>query len=119
VSRAVRVEQAEICLRLAIDVIKGRWTIPILLRLYLRPTHFAELQRELGLSPKVLSTALVRMRDHGLVIRHPPERAGLKGLYRLSPAGDALRHPLDVLTRWSLEYQPQVRGADTTAPSAK
>jgi len=111
------IQQAEAGVRFAIDLVKGRWTIPILLRLCVQPTHFGELQREVGLSAKVLANALVRMCDHGLVIREAPERAGLKGLYRLTPAGDALRAPLQALATWSLEYEVETRGVATSRPS--
>ena len=61
----VAVQQTEAGVRFAIDLVKGRWTIPILLRLCVQPTHFGELQREVGLSAKVLANTLVRMCDHG------------------------------------------------------
>jgi DNA-binding HxlR family transcriptional regulator len=115
----VAVQQTEAGVRFAIELVKGRWTIPILLRLCVQPTHFAELQREVGLSAKVLADALVRMCDHGLVTRQAPERAGLKGLYRLTPAGDALRAPLQALAEWSLEYELEIRGVATSRPSDK
>ena len=102
-------------LRIGVAVIKGRWTLPILLHLCVRPTHFAELQRDLGLAHKVLAQALERMRRHGLVVRHAPERVGLKGAYSLTEAGQALRDSLRSLAEWAATYEDQI-GLDVRAP---
>ena len=101
------VQQAEAGVRFAIDLVKGRWTIPILLRLCVQPTHFGELQREVGLSARVrdhceqrvgpLTAARHRGHQPGAAVRFRGPRRRRRGSRprvagaRLEPAAAATR----------------------------
>ncbi len=99
---SVRHGQAEAAIvRLAVDVIRARWVIPILTRLCVEPTPFNQLRRELEVSSKVLTGALRAMERDGLVARTPPDHAGGTGSYSLTSSGAALQPALRALLEWA------------------
>ncbi len=87
--------------RLAIDVVKARWALPVLSRLCVEPTQFNQLQRDLAVSSKVLTGALRALERDGLVARTPPDHPGSKGSYSLTPAGMDLQPALRALLAWA------------------
>ena len=59
---------------LALDVIGGKWKMPILWRLAKRTWRYNELRRDLaGISHKMLTQQLRELEHHGLIVRtvHP------------------------------------------------
>lgn len=83
------------------QVIAGKWVIPILAALTDGPRTHTDLHRAVGsgVSPKVLTETLRRMHDAGLLTRRTAPRSPA-GPYTLTPAGRALRQPLDAIANW-------------------
>lgn len=84
----------------AAEVLGERWTILILRELLLGARRFAEIDRGLpGISRALLAKRLDALVREGLV-----EKLGRGGGYVLTPAGAALRGPIDALGDWGAHY---------------
>jgi DNA-binding HxlR family transcriptional regulator len=98
-------------IQFALSLLRHRWTIPVLHRLCMSPTHFTDLHRELGVSRKVLTAVLREMERDGLVQRHEADKIGTKGLYSLTPRGAELRPPLQGVAAWTARYGDEINQA--------
>lgn len=82
-----------------------RWSGLVVAVLTGGPVRFAELRRAIpGISERMLSDRLTELADSGLVVREVLEGPPLGVLYRLTPAGMALRPALEELSRWAHEH---------------
>jgi DNA-binding HxlR family transcriptional regulator len=85
-------------------VVSGRWKTMIVWRLLERPQRYAGLRDAIGdMSERVLTQALAELEEDGIVCRED-------GLWRLTPAGDALRPILEAMFAWG-EAMPKRPGA--------
>ena len=94
--------------RLAVDVIRPRWVLPILTRLCVEPAHFNQLQRDLAISSKVLTAALRALERDGLVARTPPDHAGSTGSYSLTLRSAALQPALRAMVEWARAHHKDI-----------
>ncbi len=101
---AVRVDDA-------LRLIRGRWKMRIVFNLFASPVlRFSELERAIeGISQKVLAQQLRHLEADGLVERTVHAEVPPRVDYRLTPAGEGLRVPLQALRDWS-ERAVVVRG---------
>lgn len=84
----------------AVDVI-GEWWTPLIVRdLYLGITRFEVMQRNLGISRKVLSERLSRLTDEGVVERIAYQDNPPRHDYRLTEKGRDLAMVLLALKTW-------------------
>ena len=91
---------------LALEVIGGKWKMPILWRLNQRVWRYNELRRELKqISHKMLTQQLRELEAHGLITRtvHPvvPPRVD----YALTPLGKSAVPIIDELRTWGSAYR--------------
>jgi DNA-binding HxlR family transcriptional regulator len=84
----------------AAEVITGRWTPLILYELMRGSERFNEMQNGVPLMARsLLARRLREMEQDGLIYR--VRQDGQRGhLYRLTPAGDALRPLIDLMGYW-------------------
>ncbi len=97
----------------AAEAITGRWTPLILYELMRGSERFSEIQHGVPLMPRsLLARRLREMELDGLLIRI--RRQGRPGhLYRLTPAGDALRPLIDQLGQWGTHWRvPHIDAED-------
>ncbi|MFF9239476.1 winged helix-turn-helix transcriptional regulator [Streptomyces sp. NPDC014801] len=84
----------------ALDVVGDWWTL-LIVRDTARGVHrFDELQRELGMSRKVLTERLRLLVDTGVLARVPYQERPVRHEYRLTPRGRALLPVLVALQDW-------------------
>jgi DNA-binding HxlR family transcriptional regulator len=89
--------------KLALEVMQGRWKIPVLRELADGTQRFSALSRSLhGISPKVLSSTLRELEGNGVVIRTVVQSMPLRVVYQLSTRGLALIPLLESLHTWGL-----------------
>lgn len=90
----------------ALDVLEGKWTLPIMDALHRGPRRHRDLAQTLGarVSSKVLGETLRRLEHHHLVARHVT--ADHTVLYTLAPLGRSLSPHVAALSRWSREHLP-------------
>lgn len=84
----------------ALDAVGDPWTGLILRDLSLGITRFDTIQRNLGISRKLLSQRLQRMAEHGIVERVPYQDNPPRYDYRLTEKGDDLGPVLLALKAW-------------------
>lgn len=97
----------------AAEVITGRWTPLILYEMMRGSERFSEIQNGVPLMPRsLLARRLREMELDGLIARIP--QAGQRGhLYKLTPAGDALRPLIDMLGYWGTDWRvPNIDAED-------
>jgi DNA-binding HxlR family transcriptional regulator len=88
-----------------LQVIGGRWKIPILYHLCQNVKRFSELQRAIkGVSQKVLTQQLRELEHDGIVQRTVYAQVPPKVEYRLTPQGETLKPVVDAMCRWGVEH---------------
>jgi DNA-binding HxlR family transcriptional regulator len=87
----------------AIDLLDGRWTLPILAELARGGRRYQELHDALdSISYKVLTETLRRAERDGLIARHlDGERIETATLYELTDLGRSLDAPLAAMAEWA------------------
>lgn len=87
----------------ALDLLGERWTLLIIRDLFLGPQRFGDLQAGLpGIGANLLSKRLKELEEAGLVTTLTS--GGVKGRYRLTETGEALRTTVRTLMKWSILY---------------
>lgn len=95
-----------------IKIICDKWTILVINLLAARPYRFGELKREIsGISQKMLTQTLLKLRNFGFVSRKPYPDLRLKVEYELTPLGQSLSLQLQKLTAWTLDHMPDIMQA--------
>ncbi|MDT0156200.1 helix-turn-helix domain-containing protein [Microbacterium sp. ARD32] len=85
--------------RFAVEIIADKWSVLVLFALGQRPRRHGELIEVIGgVSRKVLTHALRRLQEYGLVDRRAQ---GRHVEYSLTPIGETLIEPIDALTSWA------------------
>jgi DNA-binding HxlR family transcriptional regulator len=83
-----------------LSVIGDRWTLLVLRDCFLGVRRFDDFQRDLGVSPHLLSTRLSRLVESGLLERHPYRERPRRDEYRLTEKGLDLYPVVASLLRW-------------------
>lgn len=88
--------------RAAIDLISGKWVVPVVVALFAGARRQGELRRRVGggISDKVLTETLRRMERDGLLTRRVVEGQPPAVFYALTPFGRSLAVPLAALAGW-------------------
>ena len=95
-------------MEIGMNMIAGKWKIPILWHLLRGKSRFNELQRSLTpITQKTLTQQLREMEHDGLIRRHVYAEVPARVEYSLTPLGESIRPIFDVLCEWGKEYQKQ------------
>ncbi len=105
--------------RTAIELIRHAWDSVVLSALRAGPTRRNELlTRIAGVSDKVLTQALQRLQERGLVTKasHAGQPAPQTGaIYQLTPLGESFANgPLAQLAQWAADNQAELAGSPAT-----
>lgn len=99
---------------LALDVIGGRWKMPILWRLQRRIWRYNELHRELhGVSHKMLAQQLRELERAGLVTRTVHATVPPRVEYGLTDLGRTALPAIEALRDWGTHYRRVRQGRRT------
>jgi DNA-binding HxlR family transcriptional regulator len=98
--------------REAVQLLRGRWELDVIVCLHSRPCGHAELTRVLGAEGKQLTRVLHRLRRHGVIsravkTRTPPVRVR----YSLTGDGERLVKALGALSTWRQGDAPNGAGS--------
>jgi DNA-binding HxlR family transcriptional regulator len=97
--------------RQVLALIADRWTALVIYALARGTMRFGQLQREIGLSQKVLTDTLRALERDGLVRRTVYAVIPPKVEYTLTELGASLIEPLAALCRWAEEHLGEVHAA--------
>jgi len=93
----------------ALDVLGEKWTLLILREALAGKTRFAEF-REIGLPREVLSQRLVRLQEHGILVKRPYKQAGarVRDEYVLTDRGRTVTVVLAALYAFGRRHRPDL-----------
>ena len=97
--------------RQVLALIADRWTAIVIYALARGTMRFGQLQREIGLSQKVLTDTLRSLERDGLVHRKVYAVVPPKVEYSLTELGASLIEPLSTLCRWAEQRLGEVQAA--------
>lgn len=85
-----------------VDLVSGKWTIPVVAALHGGTQRHGDLRRAIGsgVSDKVLTATLRRMEADGLLTRRAIDGNPPAVFYSLSRLGQALSAPLGAMADW-------------------
>jgi DNA-binding HxlR family transcriptional regulator len=93
-----------------LEVLSGKWKLPILATLMHGKRRFKELERDIPrITPKMLSKELKELEMHDLVARFVHEDAVMVE-YELTPYGQTLDKVLTALMEWGQTHRKRMMG---------
>ncbi len=94
-----------------LEVIQGKWRIPIIIALTYGNKRFGEIQRDIAdISPKMLSQELKALEANKIISRTLYDSMPVTVEYSLTPLGNSLHKLLDELLKWGLHFRKEVVG---------
>lgn len=103
---------------LALDVMGGKWKMPILWRLKDRVWRHGELRRSLGgITAKMLTQHLRELEEDGLISRTVYAEVPPRVDYAITELGRTAIEPIEALRSWGTLYRDGAEG-DADAPPA-
>jgi DNA-binding HxlR family transcriptional regulator len=100
-----------------LNVINGKWKLPIIGSLLYGKRRFRELEREIPkITPRMLSKELKDLELNGIVKRTVYDSIPVTVEYELTKSGDSLKTVLDVMVEWGLIHRRNVMGKKQITP---
>ena len=95
----------------AIEVIQGKWRIPIVIALIDGKKRFGAIQREIGdISPKMLSQELKALEENKIISRTLYDSMPVTVEYELTPLGHSMEKMLEELLNWGNHFRKEILG---------
>jgi DNA-binding HxlR family transcriptional regulator len=95
----------------ALNVVSGKWKLPIIGLLFFGKKRFSVLQRSIPkITPRMLSKELKELELNGIVIRKVDEAAPVMVEYELSASGLLIKEVLDKMIEWGDRHRASVLG---------
>jgi len=96
-----------------LEVIQGKWRIPIIVALTYGDKRFGEIQRDIpDISPKMLSQELKALEMNQIITRTLVNSMPVSVIYSLTPLGESMQNLLDEVLRWGIHFRNEVIGKD-------
>ena len=93
----------------AIDVINGKWKLPIIISVTTGNERFTDIQESIpGITPKVLAKELKDLEQHKLIKRVVIDDYPVKILYRPEPYAATLTPIIEALKDWGLTHRKKI-----------
>ncbi len=92
----------------ALDMLNGKWKLPIIIALTFGNYRFKELHRQIGITPKMLSKELKELEMHQLVKRTVYDTTPVSVSYELTPYAASLRNVIDALRDWGTQHRKRL-----------
>lgn len=93
-------------IRDALDVLNGKWKLPIIVALTFGEKRFSEIAREVhGITDRVLSKELQDLVMNGLVKRTVLDTFPIKVTYALTPHSQSLQEVIEALRKWGVSHR--------------
>jgi len=90
----------------ALDVLSGKWKIPLIISIQAGNNRFSAIQESIpGITPKVLAKELKEMEIHKLITRQVADSYPLLILYHLTPYASTLKPIINALKDWGQNHK--------------
>lgn len=97
----------------ALDVINGKWKLPIIISVGVGNDRFTDIQDSIsGITPKVLAKELKELEQHKLIKRIITEGYPVKISYYLEPYADTLTPIIYSLKDWGVNHRKKIIGGE-------
>lgn len=94
-----------------LEVIQGKWRLPIIISLTHGNKRFGEIQRDISsISPKMLSQELKALEMNKIIKRTLYDSMPVTVEYSLTELGISMKKLLDELINWGLHFRKEVLG---------
>jgi DNA-binding HxlR family transcriptional regulator len=95
------------------NVINGKWKLPIIGSLLYGKKRFKEMEREIPkITPRMLSKELKDLEVNGIVKRTVYDTKPVTVEYELTPSGESFKKVLDVMVEWGLQHRKSIIGKE-------
>ncbi len=92
-----------------LNVINGKWKLPIISSLLFDKKRFMEIQRNIPkITPRMLSKELKELELNGVVKRTVYDTLPVSVEYELTPSAQSLSEVLDTMVEWGLKHRKAV-----------
>lgn len=93
------------------EVIQGKWRIPIILALTFGNKRFGEIQRDIvDISPKMLSQELKALEENKIITRTLYDSMPVTVEYSLTPLGKSMKKMMDEILNWGTTFRKEIVG---------
>ena len=93
------------------DVVQGKWRIPIIITLTYGNKRFGEIQRDISdISPKMLSQELKALEENKIITRTLYDSMPVTVEYSLTPLGLSMQKLLVEIRNWGKHFRKEVIG---------
>ena len=98
-------------LRDAMEVIQGKWRLPIIISLTHGNKRFGEIQRDISdISPKMLSQELKALETNKIITRTLYNSMPVTVEYSLTPLGKTTNNLLEEILNWGIHFRKEIVG---------
>lgn len=102
-----------------LNVISGKWKLPIIASILHGMNRFKDLQENIGkITPRMLSKELKELEVNGIVERKVYDRTPVLIEYNLTESGKNIVNVLDVMLDWGLAHRKSLFSKQDAPPSA-
>ncbi len=92
-----------------LEVIQGKWRIPIIISLEFGKKRFGEIQRDIpDISPKMLSQELKALEINKIISRTVYDSMPVTVEYALTPLGRSMKPLLQELLKWGINFRKEL-----------
>jgi DNA-binding HxlR family transcriptional regulator len=92
-----------------LEVIQGKWRIPIIIALTHGNKRFGEIQRDIvDISPKMLSQELKALEEYQIITRTLYDSMPVTVEYALTPLGLSLEKLLAEILNWGIHFRKEI-----------
>jgi DNA-binding HxlR family transcriptional regulator len=97
-----------------LNVISGKWKLPIIGSLIYEKKRFTEIQRNIPkITPRMLSKELKELEINGMIKRIVYDTLPVSVEYELTNSAELLGEVLDKMVEWGLKHRKSVMGASS------
>lgn len=94
-----------------LEVIQGKWRLPIIISLTHGNKRFGEIQRDISdISPKMLSQELKALELNKIINRTLYDSMPVTVEYSLTPLGISMKKMLDEIIDWGIHFREEIIG---------
>ncbi|MDB5124159.1 MAG: transcriptional regulator [Mucilaginibacter sp.] len=98
-----------------LEIIHGKWKLPILATLYTKSFRFKELSREIGITPRMLSRELQDLELNQLISRTVLQTRPVSVEYAVTEYGLTFVEVLEAMKNWGVKHRRKIIFADDPA----